>query len=616
MFNEYPYTDNNIMNLDYILSEVAKMKKAQGEFMATNSIKYGGVWDITKTYEKWTIVESGGLAYINADIVPPGIAIDNTDYWELVFDGSSLIGTMTYDHNGSGRPDESTMSLTSDGVFSPKAATSDNLGIVKPSNNMTVTDGIIDVKTATNSTAGIITPGNTMNIVGGVIDVNTATANTEGIVQPGNTMSINNGVIDVNTATASTEGIVQPGNTMSINNGIIDVNTATASTEGIVQPGNTMSINNGVIDVNTATSSSLGIVQPDNTSIVVNSSGTISAVSTLPVTVPTMTSSVNGIGRPDNTTITVDNDGVMTAALPPTMTSSVNGIGRPDNTTITVDSNGVMTGAKYSNPNLLDNAWFTVNQKAITTGSFSNEKIFDRWRTAYGGSPAGNYASWSLSDGILTFDARNTNYVPYFSNYTGTPLEVGEQYTISIMYEDNTVNSYTFVAQSTGNEIGNYVNGVAPAWFYGSNFFMIRGSENAYARIKAVKLEKGSVCTLQLDSTPNYADELLKCQRYFIRINGTNAGTIISNGYVLNTTDSNILLRLPVPMTSTPTISSAGTFALKGGSISDISSISLESASDNQSITFNCTGTGLVSNTNVVLYSKVAGSYIDLSAEL
>ena len=213
-------------------------------------------------------------------------------------------------------------------------------------------------------------------------------------------------------------------------------------------------------------------------------------------------------------------------------------------------NNATVVSVQTSNRNLLDNAWFTVNQRAITTGSFSNEKIFDRWRTAYGGSPAGNYASWSLSDGILTFDARNTNYVPYFSNYTGTPLEVGEQYTISIMYEDNTVNSYTFVAQSTGNEIGNYVNGVAPAWFYSSNFFMIRGSQNAYAKIKAVKLEIGSQSTLAFDTAPDYTTELLKCQRYLQPI---NAYTVLCRSPRAATTWWGVW-NLPVPFRVAPTL--------------------------------------------------------------
>ena len=434
-----------------------------------------------------------------------------------------------------------------------------------------------------------------------------------------------------------------------------------------------MSINNGVIDVNTATSSSLGVVQPDNTSIVVNSSGTISAVSTLPVTIPTMTSSVNGIGRPDNTTITVDNDGVFTAALPPTMTSSVNGIGRPDNTTITVDSNGVMsaalpptmtssvngigrpdnttitvdsngvmsaalpptmtsnvngigrpdnttitvdsngvmTGAKYNRPNLLDNAWFTINQRGVTSGTFGSGEIYlDRWHfyKRYTNAPTFTINSSGLSvTGIESGVAGG-----YLRQFFEQSL-IGKTITFSVLYSDNTISSNTVDVVGTAYVLSD---GKINLRYVDSGDYSLWVYFDADCTIRAIKMEIGAVSTLSLDMEPNYTSELLKCQRYFVRINGTNAGTIISNGYVLNSTDSNILLRLPVPMASTPTVTSAGTFALKGGSISDISNIALESASDNQSIAFNCTGSSLVSNSNVVLYSKVAGSYIDLSAEI
>ena len=216
-------------------------------------------------------------------------------------------------------------------------------------------------------------------------------------------------------------------------------------------------------------------------------------------------------------------------------------------------NNATVVSVQTSNRNLLDNAWFTVNQKGVTSGNFNTDSYqFDRWKIAYGGSPSGSYATWSLSDGVLTFDARNTNYVPYFYNKLETPLEVGKQYTMSIMYEDNTVNSHTFVARSSGNEIGNYVNGIAPAIFFSSpnQFFMIRGSQNAYAKIKAVKIEVGSVSTLAFDTAPDYTTELLKCQRYLQKV--TNS-TIVCMRSLRNDKLWWGEVELPVPMRTTPT---------------------------------------------------------------
>ena len=39
---------------------------------------------------------------------------------------------------------------------------------------------------------------------------------------------------------------------------------------------------------------------------------------------------------------------------------------------------------KYSNPNLLDNGWFTVNQRGVTTGATNGQYFLDRWVTSYG----------------------------------------------------------------------------------------------------------------------------------------------------------------------------------------------------------------------------------------
>jgi hypothetical protein len=83
--------------------------------------------------------------------------------------------------------------------------------------------------------------------------------------------------------------------------------------------------------------------------------------------------------------------------------------------------------------------------------------------------------------------------------------------------------------------------------------------------IRAVKLELGSVSTLAMDTAPNYATELAKCQRYFQRI-GKNSSS--QNGKTLGvssafaTSDMWMPIYLPVPLRAAPAININGKFAV------------------------------------------------------
>ena len=66
--------------------------------------------------------------------------------------------------------------------------------------------------------------------------------------------------------------------------------------------------------------------------------------------------------------------------------------------------------------------------------------------------------------------------------------------------------------------------------------------------VKAIKLEKGTVSTLAQDTAPNYATELLKCQRYFINVIGNGA-----SGY-FNDADAILSVPVPVQMRTVPTV--------------------------------------------------------------
>ena len=90
LFDHFPYTNFHELNLDWILQMLQKIDKTMDEFVAINALKYADPiqWDITSQYEKNTIVidPQSGTAYISTQPVPVGVALTNTDYWNVVFD--------------------------------------------------------------------------------------------------------------------------------------------------------------------------------------------------------------------------------------------------------------------------------------------------------------------------------------------------------------------------------------------------------------------------------------------------------------------------------------------------------------------------------------------------
>lgn len=87
--NKYPYTDFHELNLDWILEKMHELGVEMDEFKALNTITFSGVWDITKQYAAWTVVNDNNLGYISIKPVPAGVLISNTDYWASIVDYSA-----------------------------------------------------------------------------------------------------------------------------------------------------------------------------------------------------------------------------------------------------------------------------------------------------------------------------------------------------------------------------------------------------------------------------------------------------------------------------------------------------------------------------------------------
>lgn len=93
--HEYPYTDAQLFNDDWLIMKVKELLAQFSEFVSLNTIKYSDPieWDITRQYEKNTVVidERTGNAYLSTQPVPKGVQIDNQTYWTVIFNYEETI---------------------------------------------------------------------------------------------------------------------------------------------------------------------------------------------------------------------------------------------------------------------------------------------------------------------------------------------------------------------------------------------------------------------------------------------------------------------------------------------------------------------------------------------
>ena len=219
-------------------------------------------------------------------------------------------------------------------------------------------------------------------------------------------------------------------------------------------------------------------------------------------------------------------------------------------------NNTTVVSVQTSNRNLLDNAWFTVNQKGFTSGSgatISNKYIIDRWKCS-SISPSTN--AIALSSGVLTFtlvSQSGTSYIEMIQKFENT-LQNGT-YTVSFllsngdMYSGNITFSGSSVTKKINLSGNTYCNTTVSSDSIALVFATPSGT-SATISLKAVKLELGSTSTLAYDTAPDYTTELLKCQRYLQKV--TNS-SIICMRSMRNDKLWWGEIELPVPMRATPT---------------------------------------------------------------
>ena len=271
-----------------------------------------------------------------------------------------------------------------------------------------------------------------------------------------------------------------------------------------------------------------------------------------------------------------------------------------------------------TNPNLLDNPFFTVRQRG--DGPFSGAVFTaDRW------SIAGSTGSATLtSNGISVSLAAGAPILQRL----GFELELGGPHTVSILEQGGTLSSATFTP-TAGREnvvsVGEYLLDFDTRSEYAPYYrFMIYKNSAWTADFKAFKLEKGTVSTLANDVPPDYGTELAKCQRYFIRIAPT-AYTTLWSGVCINASTFAFNITTPVPMrvSNAMTITFTGTLdfveqTTSGAAIRTVTGLTayVPVSNSNNIRVLATTASTLGSNNLACIYTYAYTPVIDVSCDL
>ena len=277
-------------------------------------------------------------------------------------------------------------------------------------------------------------------------------------------------------------------------------------------------------------------------------------------------------------------------------------------------------GFGRTNPNLLDNPFFTVHQIG-TSGHTGVGYGVDRWKIRSGAgctvTPRTNYGitvsyttSFDITQCLWVMPAVLAN-----KTYTLSVLANGELLSASGII--TTANQYYFGVQSSTN---NYRCRIGSSSAIGSGNLYINiepTNSSGTLNIDAVKLELGTVSTLANDVPPDYGTELAKCMHYFQRIKATAGYAYLGTGAGFSTTLAYFIVNLPVPLrTTSVTTSLNGTFSVQvPGSFSDASAYNFYFRTPSIFMV-NITASGMTAGQACLLTLKNSGDYIDISADL
>ena len=233
-------------------------------------------------------------------------------------------------------------------------------------------------------------------------------------------------------------------------------------------------------------------------------------------------------------------------------------------------------GTKFSNPNLLTNPDFKINQRGNSTYSSANSKkiyTVDRWNIYN--------ANLNASTKVLTNPNSSSGQ---FKQTLELPL-IGT-YTVTIKASRVSGNVHFFINENGSNIIDkSIVSGLNTVTFTSTKGVSEVGvliSSGASLQIDYVKLEEGTVATAY--TAPNAVEEYPKCQRYFQYIPKLYCVPLVYTRNMINSSDKYFQStngNLPTEMRIKPTLKYKAIGQSDGSTFADNASFELDSKSIN-----------------------------------
>lgn len=211
---------------------------------------------------------------------------------------------------------------------------------------------------------------------------------------------------------------------------------------------------------------------------------------------------------------------------------------RGKNTRPTYNGANMALSSDASNPNLIINGDFRINQRGNTTYSSSGYTV-DRWQNS------NNYGTLTKSSNYITFSASGgTAYLVQRIEDSGNL--VGKTVTLSVCLSDDTIYSATETLQAVANSYATifFEWGNVRIYYYSATGYFaptIHITDGNSVSVKWVKLELGSVATPYC--VIPYAQELALCQRYYQKFSTSSSDSIFIATGIASTT-SNVYVPL------------------------------------------------------------------------
>lgn len=284
--------------------------------------------------------------------------------------------------------------------------------------------------------------------------------------------------------------------------------------------------------------------------------------------------------------------------------------------------------------NILDNWYFVgggtanhfpINQRGKTNYDGSGP-IFDRWRLSGSGTAALNV------DGVvLTAISSNLEFYQYLAvEYSDI---AGKSICISAIVDGKLFSAETIVPDTAPTDWTNMINIVTSFGFIQANYegnasnhvvFSVIATTGKAIQLVAAKYEIGTTQTLayqdeadnwKLLETPDYAEELAECQRYFVQFR-SEGQRFIGIAHLDSASYGQCVIWTPVQMRAIPTVS--GAVAFYGGGNNGMVTSAVPVGVGATAVRVNITLQDAVSTNSIVfLHSNdIQGDPVTLSAEL